>query len=126
MDENFEQEKIQPKSSLKSSPITMTLIALGTVFVLYQFFGAGLALLLFGELDEENVQGFRLITMFSQFMFIFVPTLIFARWQETEYKEIFKLKNSNFTRDNPHNSWNFIASKHSPNLSLHSRYFATD
>lgn len=92
MDENFEQEKIQPKSSLKSSPITMTLIALGTVFVLYQFFGAGLALLLFGELDEENVQGFRLITMFSQFMFILVPTLIFARWQETEYKEIFKLK----------------------------------
>ncbi|MEN3039047.1 MAG: CPBP family intramembrane glutamic endopeptidase [Candidatus Kryptonium sp.] len=92
MDENFEQEKIQPKSSLKSSPITMALIALGTVFVLYQFFGAGLALLLFGELDKKNVQGFRLITMFSQFMFILVPTLLFARWQETKYKEIFKIK----------------------------------
>ncbi|WP_420021847.1 hypothetical protein, partial [Candidatus Kryptobacter tengchongensis] len=70
----------------------MTLIALGTVFVLYQFFGAGLTFLLFGGLDKENVQGFRFMTMFSQFFFIFVPTLLFARWQEVGYREIFKLK----------------------------------
>lgn len=90
--EKPEQGKNQIKGSLKSSPITMTLIALGTVFVLYQFFGAGLTFLLFGGLDKENVQGFRFMTMFSQFFFIFVPTLLFARWQEVGYREIFKLK----------------------------------
>lgn len=97
--DKFESEKFNPeessvavKSSIKSSPIAMTLIALGTVFVLYQFFGAGLTFLLFGGLSEGNVQGFRFMTMLSQFLFIFVPTLFFAKWQEVNYREIFKLK----------------------------------
>ncbi len=88
--DNFDSSNA--KTSLKSSPIAMTLIALGTVFVLYQFFGAGIAFLLFGGLDEGNVQGFRLMTMASQFLFILVPTLLFARWGEVNYREIFKLK----------------------------------
>jgi membrane protease YdiL (CAAX protease family) len=86
-----EKERI----TLRSSPITMTFIALGTVFVLYQFFGSGLTFLLFGGLNEGNAQGFRLMTMLSQFLFIFVPTLFFARWQEVGFKEIFKLKAPN-------------------------------
>ncbi len=90
--ENFEPKIEKAKSSLKTSPIAMTLIALGTVFILYQFFGAGLLFLLLGGLNEANVQIFRLMTLISQFLFIFTPTLLFARWQETGYKEIFKLK----------------------------------
>jgi len=86
-----EKERI----TLRSSPITMTFIALGTVFVLYQFFGSGLTFLLLGGLNEGNAQGFRLMTMLSQFLFIFVPTLFFARWQEVGFKEIFKLKAPN-------------------------------
>jgi len=93
--EEFEPGKFDSadsKKSLRSSPIAMTLIALGTVFVLYQFFGAGITFLLFGGLGEGNVQGFRLMIMVSQFLFIFIPTLFFARWQEVDYREIFKLK----------------------------------
>ena len=90
--ENFDQKIEKPQSSLKASPIAMTLIALGTVFILYQFFGASLTFLLFGGLNEANVQNFRLMTLISQFLFIFIPTLLFARWQEIGYKEIFKLK----------------------------------
>ncbi len=88
--DNFETSNT--KTLLKSSPIAMTLIALGTVFVLYQFFGAGITFLVFGGLGEGNVQGFRFMTMVSQFLFILVPTLLFARWQEVSYREIFKLK----------------------------------
>ncbi len=90
--EKFNQDEATTRSSIRSSPIAMTLIALGTVFVLYQFFGAGLTFLIFGGLGEGNVQGFRFMTILSQFLFIFVPTLFFARWQEVNYREIFKLK----------------------------------
>ncbi len=85
-------EEFESKSSLKSSPIAMTLIALGAIFILYQFFGAGITLILFGGLGEGNVQGFRFMTMVSQLVFILIPTLIFARWQDVSYSEIFKLK----------------------------------
>lgn len=92
MDDRDNINSLNTKTSLKSSPIAMTLIALGTVFVLYQFFGAGITFVLFGGLGEENIQGFRFMTMVSQFLFILVPTILFARWQEASYIEIFKLK----------------------------------
>lgn len=86
------EQKEEQVTSLKSSPITTTLIVLGTVFVLYHIIGAGITFLSIGNLTKENVQGFRLMTMLSQFLFIFVPTLLFAIWQEDSFSKIFSIK----------------------------------
>lgn len=86
------EQKEEQVTSLKSSPITTTLIVLGTVFALYHIIGAGITFLSIGNLTKENVQEFRLMTMLSQFLFIFVPTLLFAIWQEDSFSKIFSIK----------------------------------
>jgi len=62
------------------SPVLFAFLALVTVFFLYQIVGGLLTLILFG-LDplQENLTGYRVITGAGQILFIFIPTLLFAR-----------------------------------------------
>ena len=63
------------------SPIAAAFLGLIGGFILYQFVGGLLTLLLFGfNLDAAPVNGIRLITIFGQIFFIMLPALLFSKW----------------------------------------------
>lgn len=68
------------------------LISLFAVFVLYQFVGGVLTLMLFGRsLAGESVTPFRIATMVAQILFILVPTILLAKLRFGNVREAFRL-----------------------------------
>jgi membrane protease YdiL (CAAX protease family) len=67
------------------NPHTAAFLALAVVFILYQFGGAILTLLIFGlEFEKADVNSVRLLTMGGQILFILLPALIFAKFVYTD------------------------------------------
>ncbi len=75
------------------SPTGAALLSLFMVFVLYQFGGAILTLLIFG-LDFENadVNAVRLLTTGGQILFILLPALIFAKFVYQDVTSALRIK----------------------------------
>jgi membrane protease YdiL (CAAX protease family) len=75
------------------SPIAAAFLGLIGGFILYQFVGGLLTLLLFGfNLDAAPVNGIRLITIFGQIFFIMLPALLFSKWIYGDISKIISLK----------------------------------
>jgi membrane protease YdiL (CAAX protease family) len=105
--EVYNQEENQPKPELPNeklveesyspypliSPIAAAFIGLIGGFVLYQFLGGLLTLLIFGfDLEAAPVNGLRLITIAGQILFILLPALLFSKWIYGDISKIISLK----------------------------------
>lgn len=73
------------------NPFFYVILVLGIIFFLYQVLGGFLAIASGGEDLDNNINLMRFITSFGQFMFIFAPTVFFARIQTSKIKDVFKL-----------------------------------
>ncbi|MFI5236585.1 MAG: CPBP family intramembrane glutamic endopeptidase [Ignavibacteriales bacterium] len=75
------------------SPIAAAFLGLVGGFILYQFLGGLLTLLIFGfELEAAPVNGLRLITIAGQVLFIMLPALLFSKWIYGDVSKIILLK----------------------------------
>ena len=75
------------------SPIAAAFLGLIGCFILYQFIGGIVTLLIFGiDLDNAPVNGLRLMTMGGQILFILLPALLFAKWVYGDVSDIISVK----------------------------------
>jgi membrane protease YdiL (CAAX protease family) len=88
------EELIQNESEIfqsqetKYKPAKFAFVALLILFVLYQLVGGGLTLLIIGkEINANNVMVARLATMFSQIIFLLIPTILLAKRQHGKISE---------------------------------------
>lgn len=89
-----EQQPASPLSFVERNNIHPVLFALGClfiVFVLYQLVAGTITVLAMGgtKVTRENVFLTRFLTMAGQIVFIFVPTLLFARLLSSRTPEVF-------------------------------------
>ena len=79
------------------SPVAAAFLGLIGGFILYQFAGGLLTLLIFGfDIESAPVNGLRLMTMAGQILFILFPALIFAKWIYGNISEVISLKLPNW------------------------------
>jgi len=82
---NHSEENQPPKLIPGMNPLTGAFLALAVVFILYQFGGAILTLLIFGlDFEKADVNSIRLLTMGGQILFILLPALLFAKFIYTD------------------------------------------
>lgn len=75
------------------SPIAAAFLGLIGGFVLYQFVGGLMTLLLFGfDLEAAPVNGLRFMTIIGQILFIFLPALFFSKWIYGDISKIISIK----------------------------------
>jgi membrane protease YdiL (CAAX protease family) len=78
-------------------PVKFAAAALLILFGLYQIIGGGVTLLLVGGvITEENVTAARLATMFSQIIFLLIPTLYLAKRQHGRLSDVFQWRVPSF------------------------------
>ena len=77
-----EEEKHEEFKQLSTmSPVSAAFIALIGIFLLYQFGGALLTLIIFGfNFEKADVNAVRLLTMGGQILLMLLPTLVLARY----------------------------------------------
>jgi membrane protease YdiL (CAAX protease family) len=86
-------ENTPPKLTPGMNPLTAAFLALAVVFILYQFGGAILTLLIFGlDFEKANVNSVRLLTMGGQILFILLPALLFAKFVYTDVTSTLRVK----------------------------------
>jgi uncharacterized protein len=107
---NDQQDQIAPEKSEEQIPLTETyspypLISpiaaafLGLIggFILYQFLGGLMTLLIFGfDLEAAPVNGLRFMTIIGQILFIFLPALFFSKWIYGDVSKIISIKMPNW------------------------------
>ena len=77
------------------SPISAAFIGLFGGFFLYQIVGGILTLLIFGlDVEKAPVNGFRLMTMAGQVLFILLPALLFSKWFYEDVTTVIRFKPS--------------------------------
>ena len=105
-DLNNQQNQIEPEKSGEQIPLTETyspypLISpvaaafLGLIggFILYQFLGGLMTLLIFGfDFEAAPVNGLRFMTIIGQILFIMLPALFFSKWIYGDVSKIISLK----------------------------------
>jgi hypothetical protein len=103
---NNQQNQIEPEKSGEQiplaetyspypliSPVAAAFLGLIGGFVLYQFLGGLMTLLIFGfDLEAAPVNGLRFITIIGQILFIFLPALFFSKWIYGDVSKIISLK----------------------------------
>ncbi len=102
MTENFEnnnQNNSEPepagskKLATAFSPVAAALLGLISVFVLYQFGGALLTILILGfDFEKADVNALRLLTTGSQILFILLPALIFTKYVYPDVTSALRVK----------------------------------
>lgn len=106
--ENFNQEQNPPEPEIPGeqkivaesyspypliSPVAAAFLGLIGGFILYQFVGGLMTLLLFGfDLEAAPVNGLRFVTIIGQILFIFLPALFFSKWIYGDISKIISLK----------------------------------
>lgn len=79
------------------SPVAAAFLGLIGGFILYQFAGGLLTLLIFGfDIEAAPVNGLRLMTMAGQILFILFPALLFAKWIYGNISEVISVKLPNW------------------------------
>ena len=75
------------------SPVAAAFLGLIGGFILYQFVGGLLTLLIFGfDLEAAPVNGLRFMTIIGQILFIFLPALFFSKWIYGDVSKIISIK----------------------------------
>lgn len=79
------------------SPILAGFIGLIGGFILYQFVGGLLTIILIGfDLEAASVPELRLLTMAGQILFILLPALLFAKWFYNDVGKIIRANSTSF------------------------------
>ncbi len=103
---NQEQNQLEPENSTEQqtlvesyspypliSPVAAAFLGLIGGFILYQFVGGLMTLLIFGfDLEAAPVNGLRFMTIVGQILFIFLPALFFSKWIYGDIGKIISLK----------------------------------
>jgi len=103
---NQEQNQLEPENSTEQkslvesyspypliSPVAAAFLGLIGGFILYQFVGGLMTLLIFGfDLEAAPVNGLRFMTIVGQILFIFLPALFFSKWIYGDISKIISLK----------------------------------
>lgn len=96
MNQDFNSHnEITPKSvdNPTMSPVKAATIGLISVFILYQFGGAILTLLIFGiDFEQADVNAMRLLTMGGQILFILLPALMLSKGVYEDVSTIIRIK----------------------------------
>jgi membrane protease YdiL (CAAX protease family) len=75
------------------SPVAAAFLGLIGGFILYQFLGGLMTLLIFGfDIEAAPVNGLRFMTIIAQILFIFLPALFFSKWIYGDVSKIISLK----------------------------------
>jgi uncharacterized protein len=79
------------------SPILAAFIGLVGGFILYQFVGGLLTIIIIGfDLEAASVPELRLLTMAGQILFILLPALLFAKWFYNDVGKIIRANSASF------------------------------
>lgn len=79
------------------SPILAGFIGLIGGFILYQFVGGLLTIILIGfDLEGAPVSSLRLLTMAGQILFILLPALLFAKWFYNDVGKVIRANRTTF------------------------------
>jgi membrane protease YdiL (CAAX protease family) len=103
---NNQKDQIEPEKSGKQntlaetyspypliSPVAAAFLGLIGGFILYQFLGGLMTLLIFGfDLEAAPMNGLRFITIIGQILFIMLPALLFSKWIYGDISKIISLK----------------------------------
>ena len=103
---NNQQDQIEPEKSGEQiplaetyspypliSPVAAAFLGLVGGFILYQFLGGLMTLLIFGfDLEAAPVNGLRFITILGQILFIMLPALLFSKWIYGDISKIISFK----------------------------------
>lgn len=80
------------------SPVAAAFLGLIGGFILYQFVGGLMTLLIFGfDIEAAPVNGIRFITIIGQLLFIFLPAILFSKWIYGDVSKIISLKLPNWS-----------------------------
>jgi len=75
------------------SPVAAAFLGLIGGFILYQFVGGLLTILIFGfDIEAAPVNGIRFVTIIGQILFIFLPAIFFSKWIYGDVSKIISLK----------------------------------
>ena len=75
------------------SPVAAAFLGLIGGFILYQFLGGLMTLLIFGfDIEAAPVNGLRFMTIIGQILFIMLPALFFSKWIYGDVLKIISLK----------------------------------
>lgn len=92
---NYSPEPYSPYPLI--SPVAAAFLGLVGGFVLYQFLGGLMTLLIFGfDLEAAPVNGLRFMTIAGQILFILLPALLFSKWIYGDISKIISLKLPNW------------------------------
>jgi len=79
------------------SPVAAAFLGLIGGFILYQFAGGLMTLIIFGfDIETAPVNGLRLMTMAGQILFILFPALLFAKWIYGNISEVISVRLPNW------------------------------
>jgi hypothetical protein len=79
------------------SPVAAAFLGLIGGFILYQFLGGLMTLLIFGfDIEAAPVNGLRFMTIVGQILFIFLPAILFSKWIYGDVSKIISLKLPNW------------------------------
>ena len=106
MEDSDQNNQIEPEELVKQnslidsyspypliSPIAAAFLGLIGGFILYQFVGGLMTLLLFGfDLEAAPVNGLRFMTVIGQILFIFLPALFFSKWIYGDVSKIISIR----------------------------------
>jgi hypothetical protein len=88
----YSQTKLTLLERHNISPILFAFISLTILFGTYQIVGSVITYLMFGaRITPENVDGFRLITMLGQLLFLLLPTLLLTKLATFDIKDFLRL-----------------------------------
>lgn len=74
-------------------PVTAAFFALATVFIIYQFGGAILTLLIFGmDFENADINLVRLLTVGGQILLILLPALLFSKFVYIDITNVLRVK----------------------------------
>jgi hypothetical protein len=91
--EESEPQSHNTPDGTRYAPVRFAIASLAVVFVLYQFVGGGITLLLSGgSISQDNVMLARSSTMIAQFLFLLLPTLWLLRRQHGSLSSVLSFR----------------------------------
>lgn len=82
-----------PRPDFYFNPVTAAFLGLAGIFILYQFGGAVLTLLIFGiDFEKADVNAVRLLTVGGQILFILLPSLLLAKFVYPDITSALRVK----------------------------------
>jgi len=94
MNEELNPQQQNPEQPvINITPLSAAFLGLALVFILYQFGGAILTLLIFGlDFEKADINAVRLLTMGGQILLILVPALLLSKFIYVDVTSILRVR----------------------------------